>query len=189
MAIAQFESRPARRDAWLETKGVTPQSETENRFNGDAEEPARRAGVPRPAAAARVRRGAIDVGAHHIRLNFVMLHLLSRRGMVDRVDEVPKFQGAVAATLQRRRQGNPGGGVGVLTAVLADARHISFDVTGLKGAFVERRVEQLDQFVAATHQSFLNRLHRRLSPCRVGCPGNDRPSLRNGVDLALIVLS
>ena len=189
MAIAQFKSRPARRDAWLETKCAAPQLETQNRFNGDAVEPTRRAGVPRPAAAARVRRGAIHVGANHIRLNFVMLHLLSRRGMVDRVDEVPKFHGAVAATLQRRRQGNPSGGVGVLTAVLADARHISFDVAGLKGAFVERRVEQLDQFVADTHQSFLNRVHRRLSPCRVCCPGNDRPRLWDGVDLALIVLS
>ena len=109
--------------------------------------------------------------------------------MVDRVDEVPKVHGLVAATLQRRRQGNPGGGVGVLTAVLADARHISFDVAGLKGAFVERRVKQLDQFVADTHQSFLNRVHRRLSSRRVCCPGNDRPSLRDGVDLALIVLS
>jgi hypothetical protein len=29
-----------------------------------------------------------------------MLHFLNRRGMVDRVDEVPKFQGAIAATLQ-----------------------------------------------------------------------------------------
>ena len=83
-----------------------------------------------------------------------MLHLLSRRGMVDRVDEVPQFHGAIAAALQRRRQRDPGGGVGVLTAVLADARHISFDVAGLKGALVERWVEQLDQLVADTHQSF-----------------------------------
>ena len=118
-----------------------------------------------------------------------MLHLLSRRGMVDRVDEVPKFHGAVAATLQRRRQRNPSGGVGVLAAVLADAGHVSFDVARLKGAFVERRVEQLDQFVADTHQSFLNRVHRRLSPRRVCHTGNDRPRLWDGVDLALIVLS
>jgi hypothetical protein len=33
-----------------------------------------------------------------------MLHFLNRRGMVDRVDEVPKFHGAIAATLQCRRQ-------------------------------------------------------------------------------------
>ena len=189
MAIAQFESGPAGWDAWLDTKGAAPQLETQNRFNGDAVEPTRGTGVPRPAAAARVRRGAIHVGTNYVRLNFVVLHLLSRRGMVDRVDEVPKFHGAVAATLQGRRQRNPSGGVGILTAVLADARHVSFDVARLKGAFVERRVEQLDQFVADTHQSFLNRVHCRLSPRRVCRTGNDRPRLWDGVDLALIVLS
>src|SRR5512138_3906043 len=135
MAIAQFKSRPARWDAGLETKCAAPQLESENRLNGDTVEPTRRAGVPRPAAAARVRRGSIHVGANHIRLNFVMLHFLNRRGVVDRVDEVPKFHCAIAATLQRRRQGNPSGGVSVLTAVLADARHISFDISRLKGAF------------------------------------------------------
>src|SRR5512132_620504 len=188
MAIAQFESGPAGWDAWLETKGAAPQSETQDRLNGDAIEPARRAGVPRPAAAARVRWGAIYVGTHYVRLNFVVLRLLSRRGMVDRVDEVPKFHGAVAATLQGHGQRNPSGGVGILTAVLADARHVSFNVARLKGAFVERRVEQLDQFVPATHQTLLNRVHRRPSPRRVCCTGNDRPRLWDGIDLALIVL-
>ena len=85
--------------------------------------------------------------------------------------------------------GQPSGSVGVLTAVLADARHVSFDVARLKGPFVERRVEQLDQFVADTNQSFLNRVHCRLRPRRVCRTGNDRPSLRDGVDLAFIVLS
>src|SRR4029450_2677271 len=119
MAIAQFESGPARWDTWLETKGAAPQSETQDRFNGDAVKPTRRTGVPRPAAAPRVRWGAIYLGAHYVRLNFVVLRFLSRRGMVDWVDEVPKFHGAVAATLQCCRQGNPSGSVGVLTAILA----------------------------------------------------------------------
>jgi hypothetical protein len=68
--------------------------------------------------------------------------------MVDWVDEVPKFHGAVAATLQSHRQGNPGGGVGILAAVLADAWDVSFDVPRLQEAFVKRRIEQLDQFVS-----------------------------------------
>ena len=108
--------------------------------------------------------------------------------MVDRVDQVPEFQGAVAVTLQRRRQHDPGGGMGVLTAVLADARHISFDVARLQGALVERRVEELDQFVVAAHQSFLNGVHCRSSPLRVRHAGDDRPGLRDRVDLAFIVL-
>src|SRR4030095_13754520 len=177
MAIAQLKSRPARRDAWIETKFAAPQFETQNSFDGDAVEPTRRTGIPRPAAAARVRWGAIHVGANHIRLNFVMLDILNGRGMVDRVDEVPKFPRAVAAALQSRRQGNPSGGVGVLSAVLANARHISFDVAGLQGAFVERWIEQLDQFVAGTHQSFFNSVPCRFSPFLVCCPGNHGPSL------------
>ena len=115
-----------------------------------------------PYAAGRRKRRRHDVG-----LNFVVLRLLRRGGMVDWVDEVPKFHGAVAATLQGRRQRNPSGSVGILTAVLADARHVSFDVARLKDAFVERRVEQLDQFVPATHQTLLNGVHRRSSSRRV----------------------
>src|SRR5947207_4398126 len=144
MAIAQFESGPAGWDAWLDSKSAAPQLEAQNRFNHDAVKPTRGTGVPRPATAPRMRRGAIHVGAHYVWLNFVMAHLLKRRGMVDRVDEVPKFRGAVAATLQGRRQRNPSGGVGILAAILADARHVSLDVAWLKDAFVERRVEQLN---------------------------------------------
>jgi hypothetical protein len=70
----------------------------------------------------RVRRGAIHIGAHHIRLNFVALHLLSRRGMVDPVDEVPKLHRAIASTLK----------------AVARATQV------LKDAFVEKRIEQLD---------------------------------------------
>src|SRR6516162_1324405 len=43
VAIAQFKPGPSPRDTWLETKGAAPQSETQDRFNGDAIEPARRA--------------------------------------------------------------------------------------------------------------------------------------------------
>src|SRR4029450_9969555 len=141
-----------------------------------------------PAAAPRVGRSAIHVGANYVRLNFVVVRLLSRRGRVDWVDQVPKFHGAVAATLQSRRQRNPSRGGGILAAVLADARHGSFDVPGLKGAFVEGGAEKLDQFVGATHQTLLNRIHRRSSARRVCYTANDRPGLWDGIDLALIVL-
>src|SRR4029453_6490192 len=159
MSILQFKLRPARRDAWLNTKCLTPQLEAQNRFDGDAVKPTARARVPRPTAAARVGWGPIHIGTNHVRLNFVMLHLFSRRGMVDRVDEVPKFHGTIATALQCRRKGDPCGGGGILPAVLANARHISFDVAWLKGTLVERWVEQLDQLVIDSHQSFLNRVH------------------------------
>ena len=88
-----------------------PQLEAQNRFNRDAVKPLPRTGGNYTSSRrARVRRGAIHVGAHHIRLNFVVLRLLSRRGMVDRVDEIPKFRRG-RRDPARCRQGNPSGSV------------------------------------------------------------------------------
>src|SRR4030095_9843615 len=120
MPKGQRKPRPREWNTGLETNCLPSQLEPQNALDGDAIEPARRAGVPGPATPARVRRGAIHVGANHIGLDFVALHFLSRGGMVDRVDKVPEFRGAVAPTLQRRRQSHPSGGVGVLAAVLAN---------------------------------------------------------------------
>src|SRR4030095_15308222 len=89
MAIAQFKSGPAGWDAWLDAKSAAPQLEAQTRFKRAAVKPPRGPGVPRPAATPCVRRGAIHVGAHYVRLNFVVLRLLSRRGMGERVDNVP----------------------------------------------------------------------------------------------------
>ena len=76
----------------------------------------------------------------------------------------------------------------VLTAVLANARHVAFDVAGLQRPFVERRVEQLNQFVVGTHQTRLNRIHCRLGSRLVRDAGYHRPCLGDGVNLAFIVL-
>ena len=78
--------------------------------------------------------------------------------------------------------------MGVLAAVLADARHVALDVAGLQGALVERRVEELDQLVVAAHQTLLDRVHRRSGPRRVRDAGDHRPGLRDRVDLAFVVL-
>src|SRR5215813_3527725 len=113
-------------------------------------------------------RRAVHISADHVWLNFVMLGLLNRRRMVDRVNKIPEFDGAVAVTLQRRCQGDPGSSVGVLTTILPDTRYISFDVTRLKDPFVERGIKHLDHFVVDMHQSVLDGVHCRLSPCRLG---------------------
>src|SRR5436190_20714730 len=98
MMIAHLKFRPARRNAGFEAKGVAAQLKTQNRFNGDAVEPGCRARVPRPAAAPRVRRGAIHIGASDIGLNSVMLDLLRRGGMVDRTEKAPEFNRAFTVT-------------------------------------------------------------------------------------------
>src|SRR5215470_8088905 len=122
MSIVHLKSWPLCWDARLETKCAATQSEPQDRFNCNSVEPTRRAGVPRPTAAACVRRCAVHIRADHVRLNFVMLGILNRCRMVDRVNKIPEFDGAVAVTLQRRCQGDPGSSVGVLTTILPDTR-------------------------------------------------------------------
>jgi hypothetical protein len=80
--------------------------------------------------------------------------------MANRVDEIPKFHRALAVTLQCRRQNNPGRGMSVLTAVLTDPRHVSFDISRLKSAIIERRIKQLYQAIIDVHEPFLDRVHR-----------------------------
>src|SRR6516225_4363905 len=99
MAIGHVESRPARRDARLEAKRVPLQAESENCFEGDAVQPARRAGVPCPAAAPRMRWRAVHIGADHVRLNLVVRYFRGRRGVIDGIDQVPEFEREVSATL------------------------------------------------------------------------------------------
>src|SRR5262245_2495214 len=140
MSISQFKSWPVRRDAWLEVKCAAPQLKPQNRFNGDSIEPTRRARVPSPTAAACVWRRTVHSSADQLWLKFVMLRVLSRGGMVDRVDKIPKFHGAVAITLQGRCDGAPSGSVCILSAVRPDTRHVSFDVARLKVPFVERGI-------------------------------------------------
>src|SRR5215813_15635770 len=166
MSIAHFKSWPLCWDARLETKCAALQSEPQDRFNCNSVEPTRRAGVPRPAAAACVWRRAVHISADHVRFNFVMLSLLSSGGMVDGIDKVPKLHGAVTVTLQCCCQRHPGSSVRILTAILTNTRHIPFDITGLKDPFVERRIKHLDQFVVDMDQSVLNGVHCRLGPCR-----------------------
>src|SRR3984957_2667055 len=56
VTVGDLVSRPLPRDARLESERVAGWTDTEDCFQGDAVQPAGRARVPRPAAAAGVRR-------------------------------------------------------------------------------------------------------------------------------------
>ena len=60
---------------------------------------------------------------------------------------------------QRKRQRRPHGGVGVLTAVLAQARRVGLDVAGVVRGVIERRREQFHEAVAAADQLGIDRRH------------------------------
>src|SRR5262245_6578867 len=99
MPIDHLKARPVRRDAWLDAKRVAFPTEAENGFERDAVKPTRRACVPRPAAPPGVWRSAIHIGADHVRLDFVTVHVVSCRRVVDRIDHVPKAQSKVSTAL------------------------------------------------------------------------------------------
>ena len=55
-------------------------------------------------------------------------------------------------------------------------------------SLVERRREQQDHAGIAPHQLFIDRRHRAPRALRIGRAGDDRPRLRDRIDLALVVL-
>ena len=70
-AQRQFGPRPVGRQAGREAQLRRPQLQAEDRLDGRAVQPGRRAGVPAPAAAAHVGRLRVDVAGHHVGLDAV----------------------------------------------------------------------------------------------------------------------
>ena len=79
--------------------------------------------------------------------------------MVDWVDDIEQFPGALAIAQFGEGHGCPDGGVGVLAAVFAHARYITFDIAGVHGGFIEGWIEQLDNALIAAHQMRIERGH------------------------------
>ena len=77
---------------------------------------------PAPAPDAIGVRG--DVGRHHVGLDLVALGLGARPRVVDGIEHVEELDGFVAASEPGEGHDHPERGVGVLTAVLADAGRV-----------------------------------------------------------------
>ena len=108
--------------------------------------------------------------------------------MADRVEQCEQLQRALAPAEQGRRQHDPGSGMSVLPAVLADSGHVALDVAGLERAAIKRRREQQDHLIRIADQTILHRRHCLTRPLRVGGSGDDRPRLGDRIDLTLLVL-
>ena len=76
--------------------------------------------------------------------------------------------------------------MGVLAAILANARRIALDVTGIERRLVERRREQQHETIAAMHELAVERCHRLDRARRIAGPRQCRPGLRDGIDPALL---
>ena len=102
--------------------------EAQQRFDDQPVQPARRSGVPGPAAAARVRRNRVDIRGDDIRLGLVGGDRFLGLRMVERVDQRQQLPGTAAVAQRGERHRRPHGGVRVLAAVLAHAGDIALDV-------------------------------------------------------------
>src|SRR2546426_12414450 len=74
--------------------------------------------------------------------------------------------------------------MGILAAVLADARGVAFDVAGVQRRAVERWGEQEDQLLAAPNEILLDGGHRPRGPERLGGAREHPPRLRDRIDAA-----
>ena len=135
-----------------------------------------------------MRRFGVDVGGHDIGLHLVALDPGSRAGVVDRVQDREEVARRVAVTQRRERDDRPDGGVGVLAAVLADARQIPLDVARIDLGMVEGRREQQDEAVAPPDEELLHRGHGPTGVVGIGGPGEHAPRLGDRIDPALRVL-
>ena len=79
--------------------------------------------------------------------------------------------------------------MGVLAAVLADARRIAFDVAGIERRLVEWRGEQGRQPILRADQLALDRSHRPRRPFGRRRAGKRGPGLRDAVDPAFVALA
>ena len=159
-------------------------------LEADAVHPARRAGVPGPAAAADVRRVRVDVRRDHVGLGLVALDA-RRRVRVwlmgfsmwnISIASSPLPRRASAITVQMR-------GVGVLPAVLAHAGRVAPDVAGIGAScWSKGGVSSRMQPRVAAHQVRAHRVHRALGPRGRAAPDSTAQRLRDGVDPALLVL-
>ncbi len=95
----------------------------------------------------------------------------------------------VAVAQLRERDNRPDGRVGVLAAVLPDARQVPLDVARIDIGMIEWRGEQQNEAVTRPDEELLHRGHRLAGVGRVGCPGQDAPRLGDRVDPAFRVLS
>src|SRR5580700_4301767 len=129
-----------------------------------------------------MRRLSIDVAGNDVRLNFVALHVRTRRGMGYWIQHPEQFAGLVAVAELREGDDCPHGSMRVLSAVFADARHVSSNVARIMRWVVKRRREEPDQALGAAYQLFVHGGHGASGTAGVGCATHDSPGLRDGIN-------
>src|SRR5690606_4608392 len=147
--------------------------------------PAGGTGVPGPATLPATRLDRIDVGCNHIRLDAVDIRVATMADRADKREQTPRLGRLAHAG---KRQNGPGRTVGVLAAILTNARWIALDITRLLNGDVERRRKETQQFTLVIQQVLFERSHRLFGTFRIGNAGQHAPRLRDGIDLAFVAV-
>ena len=90
-SVGNLVAGPDWRNAGIELKLSAPQTETKDRFQTDSVQPGGRTCIPGPAAAAGMRRGAIDIRTDHVRLDLVPFNRSGRSCVADWVEQVEQL--------------------------------------------------------------------------------------------------
>ena len=138
--------------------------QAEDALDAEAPRPRGRAGVPAPPAATDPWHGAVDVAREHVGLDPVARDVLGIRGAEDRVEEAEDSLRALSVPESGVGPAQPGGGVGVLAAVLPDSRRVGPDVPGIVPRGVERRREQEHEPVGLANELLVGCAHRARVP-------------------------
>ena len=144
-------------------------------------QPTGRAGVPRPAAPARVRRRAIHIARHHIGFHDIAARAFARLRVRIGHQRVEGAPGVLHLAQFRQGDPRPASRVRVLPAVFAHAGHVTGDIANGIRLAVERRREQAQNARVPVDQPLLHGLHGALAALALQ-PGEHRPTLRQRVD-------
>src|SRR5665213_444707 len=129
------------------------------------------------------KRG-IEVGTGDVGLDLVPLNGAGRSCMVDRVQHREQLTGLVAVAEHREGNDRPDGAMTILAAVLADARWIALDVSGVERRQIEWWGEEQDQPVIAANEVLIDRRHGLRGVDRIAGAGDHAPRLCDRIDAA-----
>src|SRR5690349_16090251 len=96
IAEGKFIAGPAAGNTRVHEKRLAAQAETQQPLHSRSVHPARRTGIPSPAAAPRVRRFGVDVTGRDIGLHLIALDVRSAAPVVDGVEHPEELPGLVA---------------------------------------------------------------------------------------------
>ena len=182
----RVEFRPAFRDARIQMQAFSPDRKAQYELEPGPVHPARRAGVPCPAAASDMRGHRIDIGCHHIGLDDIAADIGGGFRVIDRIEQAKQRFRVIAFAELGHRHHRPQHAMGILAAIFADAGRIALDIARLPLGLVEGRLEQQRQLVIRQYQLARHAGHGLARARRIACPRNHRPGLGDGIDAAFI---